>query len=261
MVDFVYKENYVFDDLVKLIRILRKECPWDREQTHQSIRRNLLEEAYETAEAIDLEDTSLLREELGDVLLQVVFHAQMEEELGSFDIDSVCTGVCRKLIERHPHIFGDGNALTTSEVLDKWDEIKRKQKGQATYTESINSIARSLPALWRAEKTLDKARKAGFVFSDTGDAHKRLLEEASELDMAAGPESCEDALGDLLFSVVEYARVRKIDPERALERACDKFLGRFSTMETKAAEKGKTLAEMSGDDLERLWREAKTEKA
>jgi tetrapyrrole methylase family protein/MazG family protein len=193
-------------------------------------------------------------------MLQVVFHAQMEEELGSFDINAVCTGVCKKLIERHPHIFGEGNASTTDEVLDKWDEIKRAQKGQATHTEAIESIARSLPALWRAEKILEKAQKAGFGFSDVDAAWKQLTEEASELKAAAGPESREGELGDLLFSAVGLARKLKADPERALELACDKFVKRFSYMEMKTMESGTPLSEMNSIELEQLWREAKSER-
>lgn len=259
MVDFVYKENYVFDDLVKLVKILRSDCPWDREQTHQSIRRNMLEEAYEAAEAIDLENTELLREELGDVLLQVVFHAQMEEELGSFDIDGVCSGVCKKLIERHPHIFGNSSASTTNEVLDKWDEIKRAQKGQATHTEALESVARSLPALWRTEKILDKAEKAGFDYSAA--CSRRLAPlDIPESASAAGPESREDELGDILFSAVCLARKLNVDPERSLEKSCDRFIRRFSYMEMKAKKNGTPLSDMSITDQTRLYREAESER-
>lgn len=260
MVDFEYKENYVFENLVELVTILRKECPWDKEQTHRSIRRNLLEEAYEAAEAIDLEDTNLLKEELGDVLLQVVFHAQIEDELGSFDVGAVCTGVCKKLIERHPHIFGGGLASTTSEVLDRWDKIKREQKGQATHTEAIESIARSLPALWRADKTLDKARKAGFDFWEIEESeHKASLSFASA-NQSDASHLLEEQLGDFLFVAVGLAGRFNTDPELALERTCDKFLERFSYMERKALENEKQLNELTINELRHLWLEAKSEK-
>jgi len=259
MVGFVCKENYVFDDLVKLVKILRSECPWDREQTHQSIRRNMLEEAYEAAEAIDLENTELLREELGDVLLQVVFHAQMEEEVGSFNIDEVCSGVCKKLIERHPHIFGKGSASTPAQVLDKWDEIKRAQKGQATHTEAMESVAKSLPALWRAEKILDKAEKAGF---DLTAVCSRKLQpmDVPESVMTADPETREDEMGDILLRAVILARKLDVDPERSLGKSCDRFIRRFSYLEKKAGEKGTPLSGMDITDQVQLYREAESER-
>mgnify|MGYP000882972179 FL=1 len=263
MVDFVYKENYAFEDLVKLVEILRLYCPWDREQTHQSIRRNLLEEAYEAAEAIDLEDPELLREELGDVLLQVVFHTQMEREKGRFDIGSVCTGVCRKLIERHPHIFGDVVAGSAPEVLERWDEIKRRQKGQATHTEAIQSVARSLPSLWRTDKTLEKAGKSGLLPDiDGGDRLERfkaLLDDIVSINEGGSSKAGygEYAIGELLLLVVELARSIQVDPERALEKACDRFVRRFSFVENRVAE-DRTEGRSGNRDLADLWREAKS---
>lgn len=265
MVDFVYKENYAFEDLVKLVEILRLYCPWDREQTHRSIRRNLLEEAYEAAEAIDLEDTELLREELGDVLLQVVLHAQMEREQGRFDIDSVCTGVCSKLIERHPHIFGNAVVGTAPEVLEKWDEIKRKQKGQATHTEAIRSVARSLPSLWRTDKILEKAEKSGLL-PQAGDEVrsediKALLDGvvSAKEDGNSETDTGEYAIGELLLLVVELARSIRVDSEMALEKACDRFIRRFSYVESMAAENA--VSGLSGkSELADLWLKAKSKK-
>ena len=264
MVDFVYKENYVFDDLVKLVEILREECPWDREQTHSSIRRNLLEEAYEAAEAIDLEDTELLNEELGDVLLQVVFHAQMEREKGNFDVDSVCTGVCRKLIERHPHIFGDSELSTPSEVLDKWDEIKRKQKGQATHTEAIRSVARSLPALWRSDKIIEKAEKSGLLPDvDTAVKKQRIITLMEDISLdsnnMSSTETVERTVGWLFFQAVELARSVKVDPEQALVKACDCFTESFSSVEKK--QKNKHGEKGDNSELEKLWLEVKSEES
>ena len=160
MVDFQYKDSYDVNDLVEIVRILRSPggCPWDAEQTHESIRRDFLEETYEVAEAIDEGSTEHLKEELGDVLLQVALHTRMEEEQGNFNLNDVADGVCKKLIYRHPHVFGDVSVSGTGEVLTNWDALKRKEKHQATHTDALNSVARSLPALWRAEKVQKKAK-------------------------------------------------------------------------------------------------------
>ena len=264
MVDFVYKENYVFDDLVKLVEILREHCPWDREQTHSSIRRNLLEEAYEAAEAIDLEDTDLLKEELGDVLLQVVFHAQMEREKEIFDIDSVCNGVCKKLIVRHPHIFGDAESGTASEVLEKWDEIKRKEKGQATHTEAIRSVARSLPALWRSEKIIEKAEKSELLPETDVPVITQhlvtLLENITsnrEDEGASSTETAELTIGRILFKTVELARRLKVDPEEALVKTCDRFTEDFSTVE-KVVSGNPPMEGADEKDLTELWLEVES---
>ena len=177
MVDFQYKEFYDINDLREIVRILRAPggCPWDAEQTHTSIRRNFLEEAYEAVEAIDEGSPEHLQEELGDVLLQVVLHARMEEEAGNFDLNGVADGICKKLIYRHPHVFGDVQVSGTGEVLSNWEELKRKEKGQATDTDALSAVARSLPALWRAEKVQKKAKKAGFDWPDvTGGAGQAL---------------------------------------------------------------------------------------
>ena len=164
MIDFERKEHYGLSDLLRIVALLRSEdgCPWDRVQTHASLRRSLLEEAYEVAEAIDEGSTEHLKEELGDVLLQVALHTRMEEEQGNFNLNDVADGVCKKLIYRHPHVFGDVSVSGTGEVLTNWDALKRKEKHQATHTDALNSVARSLPALWRAEKVQKKAKKAGF---------------------------------------------------------------------------------------------------
>ena len=151
MLNFTRKPRYDYNDLLEIVRLLRSAegCPWDRVQTHQSIRRGLLEEAYEAAEAIDTEDTALLREELGDVLMQVVFHADIEKDAGRFTMDDVCDGVVKKLLFRHPHVFGDGRAETADTVPASWDELKRQEKGQKTTADALDAVARSLPGLWR----------------------------------------------------------------------------------------------------------------
>lgn len=260
MINFEYKETYGVKDLEEIVRILRAPggCPWDAEQTHESIRRNFLEEAYEAVEAIDEKSAVHLREELGDVLLQVVFHAQMEAETGSFDLDGVADGVCKKLIFRHPHVFGDVAVSGSSEVLSNWEDLKREEKGQATHTDALEAVARSLPALWRAEKVQKKAKKAGFDWSDVSGAVDKLGEELEEFKAALAEHSnVEEELGDLLFSAVNAARFVHIDPEEALTRATDKFISRFSRVEALARSRHEALEGMSLAQLDKLWEEAK----
>ena len=258
MVDFQYKDFYNVKDLEEIVRILRAPggCPWDAEQTHQSIRRNFLEEAYEAAEAIDEESPEHLKEELGDVLLQVVFHARMEQEEGRFDLDDVADGVCKKLIYRHPHVFGDVSVSGTGEVLSNWEELKRKEKGQATNTDALESVARSLPALWRAEKVQKKAKKAGFDWPDVSGALDKLSEELEELKAAAAEgTNVAEELGDLLFSAVNVSRFLKVDCEDALNQATDKFIDRFRKVEAQAGDR--PMTEMTLAELDQLWERAK----
>ena len=260
MVDFQYKDSYGVKDLEEIVRILRAPggCPWDAEQTHQSIRRNFLEEAYEAVEAIDEGSPEHLEEELGDVLLQVVMHARIEQEAGRFDLDGVADGICKKLIYRHPHVFGDVAVSGTGEVLSNWEALKRKEKGQATNTDALEAVARALPALWRAEKVQKKARKAGFDWPDVSGALDKLSEELEELKTAAAEgTNVAEELGDLLFSAVNAARFLKVDPEDALNGATDKFIGRFRKVEAQAAAQGKAMEDMSLDELDALWERAK----
>ena len=258
MVDFQYKDSYNVKDLEEIVRILRAPggCPWDAEQTHQSIRRNFLEEAYEAVEAIDEENPDHLKEELGDVLLQVVFHARMEQEAGRFDLDGVADGVCKKLIYRHPHVFGDVAVSGTGEVLTNWEELKRKEKGQATNTDALEAVARSLPALWRAEKVQKKAKKAGFDWPEVSGALDKLSEELEELRQAAAQgTNVAEELGDLLFSAVNVSRFLGVDCEDALNQATDKFIGRFRKAEEQAGER--PMTEMTLAELDQLWERAK----
>ena len=260
MVDFQYKDSYGVKDLEEIVRILRAPggCPWDAEQTHESIRRGFLEETYEAVEAIDEGDPEHLREELGDVLLQVVFHARIEQEAGRFDLDAVADGICKKLIYRHPHVFGDVTVSGTGEVLSNWEDLKRKEKGQATCTDALESVARSLPALWRAEKVQKKAKKTGFDWPDVAGALDKLSEELDELKAAvAQGTNVEEELGDLLFSAVNAARFLKADPEEALNAATDKFIRRFRLMEAQAVRSGRPLEELSLDEMNELWEAAK----
>ena len=260
MVNFQSSQFYKVEDLRKIIAFLRSErgCPWDREQTHESIRRNFLEETYEACEAIDTGDSKLLCEELGDVLTQVIFHAQIEEEQGRFTLDDVADATCKKLIFRHPHIFGDTEASDSETVMEHWDEIKRREKQQETVTQAMEGVAKSLPATWRAEKIQAKARKVGFDWSDASGALHKVEEEADELKAAlqSGTGIAEE-IGDLLFTVVNMARLAGVDPEEALHATSDKFIRRFSYMEQAATDRGQALPDMTLDEMEALYQMGK----
>ena len=263
MVDFESKLFYDVYDLKKLMSLLRSNegCPWDREQTHKSIRRNLLEEAYEAAEAIDDNNMNNLLEELGDILMQVVFHADMAENAGQFTLDDIADATCKKLIRRHPHVFKDVSAKNGDESLLVWEDIKREEKLHETTTDAMNSVARSLPALWRAEKIQGKAVKVGFDWPDHTGALDALRDELNELEgaIASGGEVKEE-LGDLLFSAVNVARFFNIDPEDALGLASKKFISRFSQVEKMAQEQGRKLSDMNLEEMEALYQKAKLEK-
>ncbi len=264
MINFVQKDFYDVRDLEKIVAVLRAPggCPWDAEQTHESSRRDFLEEAYEVAEAIDEGDTDHLKEELGDVLLQVVFHAQMEKEAGRFDLDDAADGVCKKLIYRHPHVFGQVEVSGSAQVLENWDKLKRKEKGQETHTDALNSVAHSLPSLWRAEKVQKKARKAGFDWDDAAGPMDKLQEELDELKTAVAEGSnIEEELGDLLFAAVNLSRFVGVDCEQALTAATDKFIGRFAKVEELATQQGRAMETMTLAELDELWEQAKMKKA
>ena len=264
MVDFEIKDKYNVDDFRRLIAVLRAPggCPWDREQTHESIRRNLLEEAYETAQAIDTGDKDNLREELGDLLMQVLFHARIEEEQGGFNLDDVADAACKKLVFRHPHVFGDVRADTSDEVLDTWDKVKRIEKAQKTTATAMDDVAEALPALWRAEKVQKKAAKVGFDWDGVDGAIEKLREETDELEggiKAGDADNCEEEIGDILFSAVNAARFLKVDPEKALHRSCRKFIDRFRFVEDTAAKQGKRLEDMSLEEMDEIYEIARQE--
>ena len=226
--DYPFKDRYNVDDLRRLISFLRSEkgCQWDHEQTHESIRRNFIEEAYEACEAIDEKDTEHLKEELGDVLTQVVFHADIEADAGNFDLDDVADGVCKKLIFRHPHVFGNVTAADTKEILNNWDDIKRIEKNQPTVYSAMESVSKTLPSLWRSEKVQKKAAKAGADISP--DQLELQLSGALAAFLNRRDES---SLGTLLFYVTAAARQSDIDPEYALTSACEKFMELFKAAE------------------------------
>ena len=265
MVNFDYKSAYDMSDFRRIIAVLRSPggCPWDIEQTHDSLRRNLLEEAYEVCEAIDQGSLEHLKEELGDLLLQIIFHARIEEEKGLFNLDDIADAACKKLIFRHPHVFGDVNVSGSDEVLKNWDELKRSEKSQTTVTKTMTDVAESLPALWRAEKIQKKAQKVGFDWPDVSGALDKLREEMTELEQAEAEgnlEHIEEELGDLLFAAVNVARFTETDPETALHKSCEKFIKRFNNIEEEAKKIGKDLKEMSLDEMEAIYQAYKNKK-
>lgn len=257
VLNFLCKESYDLRDFVALVSYLRSPngCPWDQVQTHESIRRNFLEETYEACEAIDAGDLVHMREELGDVLMQVLFHTDIEREAGHFDIDDVADAACKKLVYRHPHVF-----RRDEPDAPDWDTMKQRERAQTTTAEAMDSVARSLPALWRCDKIQAKAAKTGFEWPDVHAALDKVDEETRELRAAVASgdtEAIGDELGDLLFAVVKVARFAGIDPEQAAHAACEKFIRRFSAMETAAANDGTALEQCTLAQMLTLWQQAK----
>ena len=249
-------ERYGFDELNRVIHILRSPggCPWDRKQTHETLRTNLVEEAYEAVDAIDREDMDALYDELGDVLLQIVLHAEIAREHGDFTIGDVTTAITHKMIFRHQHVFGSAKADTADEVLDLWQKVKKAERHQQTQAEVLRSVTRSLPALMRAEKVQKRAADVGFDWENARAAFYKISEEAEELSRAVeGGGGVEEEAGDLLFAVVNVLRLLKLDPEIALNRATDKFTARFAEMERLILADGKSLAEMTLADMDAYW--------
>ena len=254
------KKAYDARDLVTIVELLRLPggCPWDMEQTHTSIRNDFIEETYEVIEAIDNGDPTLLREELGDVLLQVVMHAQMEREAGRCSFDDVANDVCKKMIHRHPHVFGEVKAQTTAEVLSNWESIKSEEKKRETVTDKLRAIPRQYPALMRACKVGKKAKMMDFpdAFS-VADKVGEELAEVREALRGTGREHLAEEIGDLLLSVTSLARKAGVDPELALTRATDKFINRFSAVEAAAIDMNADLSQMSDAKKDILWENAK----
>lgn len=260
--DFTEKESFNFNDLVEIMKFLRAPngCPWDRVQTHESIRSNFIEETYEVIEAIDNKDSELLKEELGDVLLQVVFHSEMSAEENDFDINDVINGICKKLVVRHPHVFGDVKAENSEEALRSWDNVKMTSKSQKKQSEAMVSVSKALPSLMRATKIQQKASKVGFDWDNANEALDKVVEETDELKDAINSGDCNlqsEELGDLLFSVVNVSRFLNIDSEKALYDACDKFTDRFKHLEELAEKRGIDIKTASIDELNSLWDEVK----
>ena len=236
------------------------ECPWDREQTHESIRTCMLEEAYEVVDAINNHDDANLREELGDVLLQVLFHSSLARESGRFELKDVINEECDKMIRRHPHVFLEENLKTIDKVLEKWENIKVKESGQPDNTSRLEKVPRALPALTRAKKVQKKAADVGFDWNDVIPALDKVNEETCELREAwqlGDQDAMKEELGDLLFSVVNVARFLDVDPEDALTFTTDKFIRRFAYIEKAAMACGRQLEDMSLEEMDALWEQAK----
>ncbi len=260
MIPMKFKDQYTLSDLTTLMAQLRSPegCMWDRVQDHRSIRRNFLEETDEAVEAIDNNNIDLLCEELGDVLLQIIFHTQIEAEQGNFTIEDVITGVCKKLITRHPHIFKDEAQPDVAPEVTNWDDLKKIEKNQTTTTESLVGVARTLPALIRADKVQRKAAKAGFEFPDVQGAMDKLQEEVGELSLALEGEGDVIAeLGDVMFAAVKVARFVDADPEEALECTTDRFISRFNGMEKHILGQGQQLTDLTLDEMTEHWQYAK----
>ncbi len=275
------KSNYGFEDLCVIMKILRSPngCEWDKVQTHESIKENAVEEAYEVFDAIENKNAENLKEELGDLLLQVIFHSEMEEETGGFNINDVIDNLCKKLVFRHPHVFGDTKAQNADEALDNWNSRKMVEKNQSSFTQTLKAVPRHFPALLRAQKVQKRAKKAGFDWDDKFLALKKVYEEADELKAEMEKQSLknlnnsdtdnlnncdnydklEEELGDLIFSAVNVSRFINVNSEDALHKATEKFINRFGLVEEKANQKGIDMEKASLEVLDRLWEEAKKE--
>lgn len=262
-VEKMKKEQYEYKDLVEIIETLRGEngCPWDKEQTHDSLLPHLLEESYELVEAINNKDTDNTKEELGDVLLQVLMHAQIAKENGVFTLDNVIDELAKKLVYRHPHVFGEVSTIhTASEVKETWEKLKVQEKQEKTVTESIERIPHALPALMRAQKIQKKAKNIGFFWEDTSgiiDKIKEELDEVQEAIKKGEKSNIEEELGDLLFSVVNLSTFFKINPEFALTKSLEKFINRFRYIENSAFAEGKKLSELTLEEMDKLWEKCK----
>ena len=260
--DIKNKEYYNVYDLVEIVKILRSPdgCPWDKVQTHGTIRQDFIEEVYEVIEAIDDKDTDHLREELGDVLLQVVFHCVLENEKNSFTLDDVADEVCRKMIVRHPHVFGDVAADTTEQVLKNWDTIKMDTKSQKKASEAMDSVSKTLPSLMRSEKLQKKANRAGVDYENIEAALNAVSQNLDTLKSnvkADHRNAYEENIGSLLFSVVALSRFLQTDCEQSLYYACNQFIDRFKSFEALVEKKGIEIQSLDAQSLGQLWNENK----
>ena len=258
--------HHDYASLELLIKVLRSEdgCPWDKEQTHASIRRDLIEETYEVIEGIDRDDPHLMCEELGDLLMQIVFHTDIENDAGRFTPTDVFDGIVNKMILRHPHVFGDVKADTSEKVLDNWDKIKAKEKSRTTVASKMDAIPPALPALMRAQKIGKVAAKVGFDFDSASSAAEKIAEEGAEVCEALAEGDADhiaEELGDLLFSVVNVCRLAGVDAEEALTRANDKFASRFRELEKTLIERKKDFTDCKMEELDSIWDEIKQKNA
>ena len=255
MIDFEEKQQYGMADLLRIMALLRQPqggCPWDQVQTHESIRQNFIEETYEAVEAIDLKNAALLREELGDVLLQVVFHCQIEAEQGHFTFDDVCDEICKKLVYRHPHVFKGMEAADPAKALDNWEKMKNTEKSRITAADRLDSVPASLPALMRAAKAQKRASAFGVTPGDKAQVLQALKRKAEGLE---NQQDAQQAVGDMLLYAVAAARSLGVEPEEALYKATDRFCQRVKACEQQAVQQGLQLQEVEADRLSECWQE------
>ena len=265
MKDYVNRpqsRRFTFEEFKNIIAQLRAEngCPWDRKQTHDSLRDCMLEEAYEAVDAIDNHDTENLKEELGDILLQVYMHAQISSETGEFEVEDVVDGIARKMLHRHPHVFGQAKADTPEAVLENWEAIKKKEKGHQSAKDGLCAVARALPANIRAQKVQKKAAAVGYDFSSIDEVKSKVYEELHELEeaMASGDvKEIDKEFGDVMFSMVNLARFLDINAENSLTNATEKFINRLGSAEILAKNQGIALAKMTAEQLDKLWEAVK----
>lgn len=265
MKDYVNRpqsRRFTFEEFKNIIAQLRAEngCPWDKKQTHDSLRDCMLEEAYEAVDAIDNHDTENLKEELGDILLQVYMHAQISSETCEFEVEDVVDGIARKMLHRHPHVFGQAKADTPEAVIANWEAIKKKEKGHQSAKDGLCAVARALPANIRAQKVQKKAAAVGYDFSCIDEVKSKVYEELHELEeaMAAGDvKEIDKEFGDVMFSMVNLARFLDINAENSLTNATEKFINRLGSAEILAKNQGIALAEMTAEQLDKLWEAVK----
>lgn len=254
----INKKLKAFNRLLEIMDTLREQCPWDKKQTFDSLRANTIEEVFELSDAVEKKDFQAIKEELGDVLLHIVFYSKMGDEQKEFDIADVCNSISDKMVFRHPHIYGEAKAATTEDVLNNWEKIKQKEKnGEKTVLEGV---PRSLPSMIKAYRIQDKVRHVGFDWEKREDVWAKVKEEIGELEkeMATGtPESIENEFGDVIFSLVNAARLYDINPDNALEHTNRKFTDRFNYVEARAKQMGKHLEDMTLAEMDELWTEAK----
>ncbi|QUI25545.1 nucleoside triphosphate pyrophosphohydrolase [Vallitalea pronyensis] len=258
----MFSKEYSFQDLLNIMKLLRSDdgCPWDRVQTHDSLRNATLEETYEVLDAIDNKDMDNLKEELGDILLHVVFHSQIASDNHVFTVDDVIHGICEKLIRRHPHVFQAKEQKTPDEVTIKWDEIKKIEKNHVSYSDDMKKVPKAMPALMRAAKVQKKARDVGFDFQNIDEAMSKVHEELSELQEAINSEDLShisEEYGDLLFSIVNISRFFQLNPEFSLTNATEKFINRFEGIENLAKQQGLSIRDMTITQLDKLWEQQK----
>lgn len=255
-------QRFTLEEFKKIIAKLRAEdgCPWDRVQTHESLKDCMLEEAYETVDAINHNDKENLKEELGDMLLQIYLHAQISSEAGEFELEDVVDGIARKMLRRHPHVFGQAAAETAEEVLVNWDAIKKKEKGQKSVSEGLKGVAKALPANVRAAKVQKKAAAVGYDFASVDDVKAKVYEELHELESAmtsGNEEEIFKEFGDVMFSMVNLSRFLGVNAENSLTNATEKFINRLDNAEILAKNQGMDLAGMTAEQLDKLWEAVK----